>query len=100
MWSGLCPAPPRINNELTYPDPTCPLIDLRDPPFGASKMNATCLMNTTNLHTHGLHVSPIGHADNVFDFVEPGADRVMKVHLPCDHMAGTHWCSLAGLEKC
>ena len=27
----------------------------------------------TNLHFHGLHVSPRGHGDNVFVHVAPGA---------------------------
>lgn len=28
--------------------------------------------NTTNVHVHGLHVSPSGNADNVFRSMEPG----------------------------
>ncbi|MBP2302706.1 multicopper oxidase family protein [Azospirillum picis] len=32
--------------------------------------------NTTNLHTHGLHVSPSGHSDNVYlEILPAGTDR-------------------------
>lgn len=30
--------------------------------------------NTTNLHTHGWHVSPSGNSDNIFLHIEPGED--------------------------
>lgn len=48
--------------------------------------------NTTNLHTHGWHVSPIGHSDNIFAAIEPG-DPVypQRVELPKDHPGGTFW---------
>ena len=32
---------------------------------------------TTNLHTHGLHVSPEGNGDNVFRAVEPGTSAAV-----------------------
>ena len=66
--------------------------------------------NTTNLHTHGLHVSPrkdstgMFDADNVFlkitpkDQVVPCQDNTFREHmndyrfeLPLDHPPGTHW---------
>jgi FtsP/CotA-like multicopper oxidase with cupredoxin domain len=47
--------------------------------------------NTTNLHTHGFHVSPSGHADNVLVTVEPGKMRPTEIDLPPDHPAGTFW---------
>ncbi len=45
----------------------------------------------TNLHTHGLHVSPGGQSDNVFRRVEPGERARYEYDLPADHPAGTFW---------
>src|ERR1700733_13549624 len=35
-----------------------------------------------NLHTHGLHVSPAGNADNVFLNIPPGKDHHLEIPLP------------------
>jgi FtsP/CotA-like multicopper oxidase with cupredoxin domain len=45
----------------------------------------------TNLHTHGLHVSPSGQADNVFVTVAPGARRRYEYDIPADHRSGLFW---------
>src|SRR5262245_5404117 len=47
--------------------------------------------NVTNLHTHGLHVSPSGIADNVLRDMEPGRSYEIEVPIPADHPAGTYW---------
>ncbi|MCA9877683.1 MAG: multicopper oxidase domain-containing protein [Thermomicrobiales bacterium] len=47
--------------------------------------------NTTNLHTHGLHVSPQGESDNVFRAMEPGGAYRVVVDIPADHPGGTFW---------
>jgi FtsP/CotA-like multicopper oxidase with cupredoxin domain len=47
--------------------------------------------NTTNLHTHGLHVSPSGIADNVMRAMEPGKGYDVEVAIPSDHVPGTNW---------
>jgi len=47
--------------------------------------------NTTNLHTHGLHVSPSGTSDNVFLDVLPGTRQDYTIDLPADHPAGAFW---------
>jgi len=47
--------------------------------------------NTTNLHTHGLHVSPSGNSDNVMLEVAPGADMQYAMAIPAGHPAGTFW---------
>lgn len=60
--------------------------------------------NATNLHTHGLHVSPSGCSDNVLITVLPeGADAALAnettfigsfeycIHIPKVHLPGTHW---------
>ncbi|GAA6524771.1 multicopper oxidase family protein [Intrasporangium sp. DVR] len=46
---------------------------------------------TTNLHTHGLHVSPAGKGDNPFRMVEPGESAQYEFAIPQDHPAGTFW---------
>jgi len=45
----------------------------------------------TNLHTHGLHVSPEGNSDNPFVTVEPGGSFDYAIRIPVDHPAGTSW---------
>jgi len=45
----------------------------------------------TNLHTHGLHVSPQGNSDNPFVTVEPGDSFDYAIRIPADHPAGTYW---------
>mgnify|MGYP000524078634 FL=1 len=45
----------------------------------------------TNLHTHGLHVSPEGRSDNVFRVVRPGESADYEYLVPEDHPAGTFW---------
>ncbi len=46
---------------------------------------------TTNLHTHGLHVSPSRNADNVFLSIPPGHDQHYEIPIPDDHPAGLFW---------
>src|SRR5258708_39789220 len=45
----------------------------------------------TNLHTHGLHVSPAGNSDNVFREIPPGASFQYTFTIPPDHPSGTFW---------
>jgi FtsP/CotA-like multicopper oxidase with cupredoxin domain len=45
----------------------------------------------TNLHVHGLHVSPEGNSDNVFVHVEEGETFRYEYEIPRDHPAGTFW---------
>ncbi len=45
----------------------------------------------TNLHVHGLHVSPRGHSDNVFVAVRPGETFDYRYDLPGDHPPGVYW---------
>ncbi len=46
---------------------------------------------TTNLHTHGLHVSPSGIADNIFLKLPPGERQRHVIPVPEDHPAGLFW---------
>jgi suppressor of ftsI len=45
----------------------------------------------TNLHTHGLHVSPSGNSDNVFLTVPPGQARDFEFRIPANHPSGLFW---------
>ena len=45
----------------------------------------------TNLHVHGLHVSPEGNGDNPFVSVSPGETFDYEYQLPADHPTGTFW---------
>ena len=47
--------------------------------------------NTTNLHSHGLHVSPSGISDNVMRIMEPGESYDVEIAIPSDHVPGTNW---------
>jgi FtsP/CotA-like multicopper oxidase with cupredoxin domain len=46
---------------------------------------------TTNLHTHGLVVSPEGNSDNVFVMLEPGETFDYEYRLGLDHPPGVFW---------
>ncbi|MBA2598517.1 MAG: multicopper oxidase family protein, partial [Chloroflexia bacterium] len=49
------------------------------------------LTQPTNLHFHGLHVSPGGESDNIFRMVNPGETAHYVLELPSDHPTGTFW---------
>lgn len=57
---------------------------------GATHTQPNCF-NSTNLHTHGLHVSPAGNGDNVFINLPPGNAFQYEHNIPADHPAGTFW---------
>lgn len=44
-----------------------------------------------NLHTHGLHVSPKGNADNVLLDIPAGGANVYEYRIPADHPQGLYW---------
>ena len=58
---------------------------------GEHDVNVPHGFNTTNLHTHGLHVSPSGISDNVFLTIEPGQDQRYEIALHESHPGGTFW---------
>ncbi|WP_019873149.1 multicopper oxidase family protein [Sporichthya polymorpha] len=45
----------------------------------------------TNLHTHGLRVSPEGNSDNPFLHIHPGTSFDYRHRIPADHPIGTFW---------
>lgn len=46
---------------------------------------------TTNLHLHGLHVSPDGNSDNVFLSIGPGDSFDYEYRIPENHPPGVYW---------
>lgn len=49
------------------------------------------LTEPTNLHTHGLTVSPRGNSDNVFLSVAPGQTQEYEIRLPANQPPGLYW---------
>ncbi|MGD9525571.1 MAG: multicopper oxidase family protein [Pseudonocardia sp.] len=52
---------------------------------------ANRLGEPTNLHVHGLHVSPQGNGDNTFLAIQPGQTFAYDFPLPPDHRPGVYW---------
>lgn len=61
----------------------------RDP--APTNVNWPHHFNSTNVHMHGLHVSPAGSADNVLREMAPGQRYEIEVAIPDDHPRGTYW---------
>src|SRR5919112_645401 len=49
------------------------------------------LNESTNLHFHGLHVSPVNNSDNVFLEISPGEIQQYNVSIPKNQAPGTEW---------
>lgn len=49
------------------------------------------LAQPTNLHYHGLHVTPVGNADNVLLSIPPNERLTYEFTIPQNHPAGTFW---------
>jgi len=53
--------------------------------------NTPHCFNTTNMHAHGLWVSPSGNSDNVLLSIRPNVVFQYEYNIPADHPAGTFW---------
>ncbi|TWB20476.1 FtsP/CotA-like multicopper oxidase with cupredoxin domain [Nitrospirillum amazonense] len=71
-----------LHNDLP-PDPSCSDHSI---PVDQPHCN-----NGTNLHSHGLWVSPTGNSDNVLISLNPGVSFQYEYNIPADHPAGTFW---------
>lgn len=70
-----------------YPGPT-----LKSAPGETIRIHfVNDLEETTNLHTHGFHVSPSGNSDNVFLEIQPGETFDFEFNLPDNHTPGMYW---------
>jgi FtsP/CotA-like multicopper oxidase with cupredoxin domain len=54
-------------------------------------VNLVNKLEQTNIHFHGLHVSPTGSSDNIFRVVEPGETVKYVLDIPINHPIGTFW---------
>lgn len=72
-----------LNNRLPADDPSC--ADHQTDP------NVPHCFNSTNLHAHGLWVSPSGNSDNVLLRINPSVEFQYEYNIPADHPAGTYW---------
>ncbi len=77
----------KLNNKLRTDDPTCAPV----PPEYLHLYKGVGCFNTSNLHTHGFHVSPAGNSDNVLLSIAPGTTFPYEIDIPYDHPAGTFW---------
>ncbi|MFJ4142187.1 multicopper oxidase family protein [Pseudomonas sp. NPDC089734] len=71
-----------LNNNLPK-DPSCT--------DSHAKVDKPHCFNGTNLHSHGLWVSPTGNSDNVLLSINPGVSFQYEYNIPEDHPAGTFW---------
>jgi FtsP/CotA-like multicopper oxidase with cupredoxin domain len=71
-----------LNNKLPQ-DPSC--INWTD------DLDKPHCFNGTNLHAHGLWISPTGNSDNVLLTINPGVSFQYEYNIPPDHPAGTFW---------
>jgi len=46
---------------------------------------------STNLHFHGMNVSPRGDSDNIFRHAQPGETLKIRVDVPAEHAPGMYW---------
>ncbi|HVL01884.1 MAG TPA: multicopper oxidase family protein [Dongiaceae bacterium] len=82
----------RLVNQLPEEQhPPCYVEDHGSGPHEHCNHNQPHNFNTTNLHTHGLHVDPTGRGDNVFIELTSGESFDYEIKIPADHPAGTFW---------
>jgi FtsP/CotA-like multicopper oxidase with cupredoxin domain len=72
-----------LNNDRLPADPNCPSSN--------HDINIPNCFNRTNLHAHGLWVSPTGNSDNVLLSINQGVSFQYEYNIPPDHPAGTYW---------
>ncbi len=73
----------KIVNDLPEDDPSCVGMP--------ADVNVPHCFNSTNMHTHGLWVSPSGNSDNVLLKIDPGSRFTYEYNIPSEHPAGTFW---------
>jgi FtsP/CotA-like multicopper oxidase with cupredoxin domain len=73
----------------TFPGPTLVICPGDNVTVGV--VNRLGTKEPTNLHVHGLHVSPQGDHDNIFIEIRPGATQTYHYAIPIDHDPGAFW---------
>ncbi|MGC0321076.1 L-ascorbate oxidase [Bradyrhizobium sp. USDA 326] len=72
-----------LKNDLPSSDSNCPA--------SMPDINVPHCFNRTNLHAHGLWVSPTGNSDNVLLSIAPSVSFEYEYNISLDHPAGTFW---------
>ncbi|HEY6258924.1 MAG TPA: multicopper oxidase domain-containing protein [Xanthobacteraceae bacterium] len=72
-----------LHNNLPADDPSCPATQ--------DDLNQPHCFNRTNLHAHGMWVSPTGNSDNVLLRIDPSVVFQYEYNVSIDHPAGTFW---------
>jgi len=83
-----------VKNDL--PAIVAPCVSSNGDKHEMAMMEPPDIYNVTNLHTHGLHVSPGNnpngtHQDNVLVTICPGTTAEYEIHIPANHPPGTFW---------
>ena len=87
MAAGLDIASGLLTYNGLYSGPT-----LRVSPGDRLRLNVRNRMGEpTNMHFHGLHVSPKGRQDNVFVVIDPMDDFEYDVEIAADQPGGLYW---------
>ena len=68
------------------------LINCLHLPLGNQEHNVFSSPNTTNMHTHGPHISGELPGDDIFVKVEPSSSMKFKYSFPSNHMVSTFMC--------
>jgi len=71
----------------TFPGPTL----VADPGDQILVRLVNALPDSTNLHTHGFHVSPSGNSDNVLLDIAAGETFDFQFDIPRNHAPGLNW---------
>lgn len=84
-----------VNQLPGNPPPPNPSATNLDYCNQANAMSNPHCFNSTNLHTHGLHVSPGSKgsqaSDDVLIGITPGKQQHYCIEIPSFHAPGTHW---------
>lgn len=80
-----------LNNQLPRETPNEVFAQYQQEATNAHLSTMPGSFNTTNLHTHGLHVSPTGNSDNVLLGIAPQSKFKYEIKVPLSHPAGSFW---------
>lgn len=80
-----------LNNQLPVESPAQVAAQFEQERSNAHLSVVPASFNTTNLHTHGLHVSPVGNSDNVLLAILPGTQFPYEIKVPKSHQPGSFW---------
>ena len=75
--------------EGTFPGPT--LVMCPGDKVTVHVLNQMQTGEPTNLHVHGLHVSPRANHDNIFITIPHGRQQTYDYEIPADHDPGAFW---------